>query len=144
MSQKPQSSSNETHYSFAAAPAAINDTPGSVESGGGGTVSYVGTRCERLNYSYDRERSMRRSPLSHGRNVRTLMCGDRTSFKPFVLLLVILTQQHGGAGLHLLNYLILIMHCCPTQVNSDSNLLTASCRWFCRTCLMLRAKSHVR
>ena len=52
MSQKPQSSSNETHYSFAAAPAAINDTPGSVESGGGGTVSYVGTRCERLDYSY--------------------------------------------------------------------------------------------
>ena len=38
MSQKPQSSSNETHYSFAAAPAAINDTLGSMESGGGGTV----------------------------------------------------------------------------------------------------------
>ena len=38
-SQNPQSSSTETHYSFAAAPAAINDTPGSVESGGGGTIS---------------------------------------------------------------------------------------------------------
>ena len=41
MSQNPQSSSNETNFSFAAAPAAINDAPGSVESGGGGTVSYV-------------------------------------------------------------------------------------------------------
>ena len=41
MSPKPQSSSNETHYSFAAVPMAINDTPGSVESGGGGTVSYM-------------------------------------------------------------------------------------------------------
>ena len=42
MSQQPQSSSNETNFSFAAAPAAINDTPGSVESGGGGgTMSYV-------------------------------------------------------------------------------------------------------
>ena len=41
MSQHPQSSSNETDFSFAAAvPAAINDTPGSVESGGGGTTSY--------------------------------------------------------------------------------------------------------
>ena len=42
MSQQPQSSSNETNFSFApAAPAqAINDTPGSAESGGGGTVSY--------------------------------------------------------------------------------------------------------
>ena len=44
MSEQPQSSSNETHYSFAA-PAQINDTPGSVESGGGGggggTISYV-------------------------------------------------------------------------------------------------------
>ena len=40
MSQKPQSSSNETNFSFAAAVPAVNDTPGSVESGGGGTVSY--------------------------------------------------------------------------------------------------------
>ena len=42
MSQQPQSSSNETNFSFApAAPAqAINDTPGSAESGGGGTVTY--------------------------------------------------------------------------------------------------------
>ena len=42
MSQKPQSSSNEKSYSFApAAPAqAISDTPGSAESGGGGTVTY--------------------------------------------------------------------------------------------------------
>ena len=42
MSQQPQSSSNETNFSFApAAPAqAISDTPGSAESGGGGTVSY--------------------------------------------------------------------------------------------------------
>ena len=42
MSQQPQSSSNETNVSFApAAPAqAISDTPGSAESGGGGTVSY--------------------------------------------------------------------------------------------------------
>ena len=42
MSQQPQSSSNETNFSFApAAPAqAINDTPGSAESEGGGTVTY--------------------------------------------------------------------------------------------------------
>ena len=42
MSQKLQSSSNEKSYSFApAAPAqAISDTPGSAESGGGGTVTY--------------------------------------------------------------------------------------------------------
>ena len=40
MSQQPQSSSNEAHIPFAA-PAAITDTPGSVESGGGGTVSFV-------------------------------------------------------------------------------------------------------
>ena len=40
MSQQPQPSSNETHMSFAA-PAAINDTPGSAESGSGGTLSYV-------------------------------------------------------------------------------------------------------
>ena len=43
MSQKNQSSSNDTSFSFGAnaAPAqAINDTPGSQESGGGGTVSY--------------------------------------------------------------------------------------------------------
>ena len=43
MSQKNQSSSNDTNYTFGAnaAPAqAINDTPGSQESGGGGTVSY--------------------------------------------------------------------------------------------------------
>ena len=38
MAQNPQSSSNDTDFSFAAAvPAAINDTPGSAESGGGGT-----------------------------------------------------------------------------------------------------------
>ena len=44
MSQKNQSSSNDTSFSFAnAAPAqAINDAPGSAESGGGGTVSYRG------------------------------------------------------------------------------------------------------
>ena len=45
MSQKNQSSSNDTSFSFGAnaAPAqAINDTPGSQESGGGGTMSY---RC---------------------------------------------------------------------------------------------------
>ena len=42
MSQKPQSSSNETNFSFAAAVlAAINNTPGPVDSGGGGTVSYL-------------------------------------------------------------------------------------------------------
>ena len=43
MSQKNQSSSNDTSFSFGAnaAPAqAINDTPGSQESGGGGTMSY--------------------------------------------------------------------------------------------------------
>ena len=43
MSQKNQSSSNDTNFSFGAnaAPAqAINDTPGSQESGGGGTMSY--------------------------------------------------------------------------------------------------------
>ena len=41
MSQQPQSSSNETNFSFApAVPAAIGDTPGSMESGGGGTVSH--------------------------------------------------------------------------------------------------------
>ena len=43
MSQKNQSSSNDTNFTFGAnaAPApAINDTPGSQESGGGGTVSY--------------------------------------------------------------------------------------------------------
>ena len=43
MSQKNQSSSNDTNFTFgaAAAPAqAINDTPGSQESGGGGTMSY--------------------------------------------------------------------------------------------------------
>ena len=45
MFQQPQSSSNETHISFAA-PAAITNMPGSVESGGGGgggggAVSYV-------------------------------------------------------------------------------------------------------
>ena len=43
MSQKNQSSINDTSFSFGAnaAPAqAINDTPGSQESGGGGTVSY--------------------------------------------------------------------------------------------------------
>ena len=43
MSQKNQSSSNDTSFSFGAnaAPAqAINDTPGSQESGGGGTISY--------------------------------------------------------------------------------------------------------
>ena len=46
MSQKNQSSSNDTNYTFGAnaAPAqAINDTPGSHESGGGGTVSYRAT-----------------------------------------------------------------------------------------------------
>ena len=46
MSQKNQSSSNDTSFTFAAnaAPApAINDTPGSAESGGGGgTISYRG------------------------------------------------------------------------------------------------------
>ena len=44
MSQQPHSSSNDTSFTFAnAAPAqAINDTPGSAESGGGGTVSYRG------------------------------------------------------------------------------------------------------
>ena len=42
MSQKPQSSSNETNFSFApGAPAPIIDTPGSAESGGGGTTSYL-------------------------------------------------------------------------------------------------------
>ena len=43
MSQKNQSSSNDTNFTFgaAAAPAqAINDMPGSQESGGGGTMSY--------------------------------------------------------------------------------------------------------
>ena len=43
MSQKNHSSSNDTNFTFGAnaAPAqAINDTPGSQESGGGGTVSY--------------------------------------------------------------------------------------------------------
>ena len=43
MSQENQSSSNDTNFTFGAnaAPAqAINDTPGSQESGGGGTVSY--------------------------------------------------------------------------------------------------------
>ena len=43
MSQKNQLSSNDTNFTFGAnaAPApAINDTPGSQESGGGGTVSY--------------------------------------------------------------------------------------------------------
>ena len=43
MLQKNQSSSNDTNYTFGAnaAPAqAINDTPGSQESGGGGTMSY--------------------------------------------------------------------------------------------------------
>ena len=46
MSQKNQSSSNDTNYTFGAkaAPAqAISDTPGSHESGGGGTVSYRAT-----------------------------------------------------------------------------------------------------
>ena len=52
MSQKPQSSSNETRYSFAG-PAAINDMPGSVESGGGGTVSYVapGSGTSTINFT---------------------------------------------------------------------------------------------
>ena len=41
MSQQPQSSSNEANFSFAPlAPAAISDTPGSAESGGGGAISY--------------------------------------------------------------------------------------------------------
>jgi len=44
MSQQNQSSSDDTSFTFAnAAPAqAINDTPGSAESGGGGTVSHRG------------------------------------------------------------------------------------------------------
>ena len=40
MSQQPQSSSNETNFSFAPAVPAQAIKPGSVESGGGGTVSY--------------------------------------------------------------------------------------------------------
>ena len=54
MSQQNQSSSNDTSFSFAnAAPAqAINDTPGSAESGGGGTVSYRGPESGASSHSF--------------------------------------------------------------------------------------------
>ena len=54
MSQKNQSSSNDTSFTFAnAAPAqAINDTPGSAESGGGGTVSYRGPESGASSHSF--------------------------------------------------------------------------------------------
>ena len=55
MSQKNQSSSNDTSFTFAAnaAPAqAINDTPGSAESGGGGTVSYRGPGSGASSHSF--------------------------------------------------------------------------------------------
>ena len=55
MSQKNQSSSNDTSFTFAAnaAPAqAISDTPGSAESGGGGTVSYRGPGSGASSHSF--------------------------------------------------------------------------------------------
>ena len=54
MSQQPHSSSNDTSFTFAnAAPAqAINDTPGSAESGGGGTVSYRGPESGASSHSF--------------------------------------------------------------------------------------------